>query len=985
MHDKRSSGFTMLNCQPHFRAGSNKVPVIAAILILAALSNIEATWALEDLPVAQIVGVQAPSSVLPNEDFDVAVAVDYSERYSTDIAILDRATGFVLASKGLIIPSGRNVFTFHLSGREQPGTWVLVATVRVWWHDGWYASEKGATLLFSITVSDPIQITLVLASNVPNSSVTVDGISHQLIPDGIEVSTRRGFHTIEIEPSSVKDPGTRVVFDHWSDGTSASSRRIYLIDSLRLSAIYLTEYSLSVESSVGQTVGSGWYSAGANATFAVIDSGLNGQQPSSHNSHRFTHWSGDSNSTSNVEWVLMDRPKFVVANWVEDNSSAMLTSEFAIGSITCLACSAVIVAATVSLSRRKRDGRRGDSPPKRMRTQAPLLVLIFILAVGHSPVMQSAQASVPVQPESVTIGDATWYHWNQVASDTLLIWLGGGTVGEATFLVNPYEFESYNTIRFIQDLAEHYDVLALEKGSLRTLDSALNRTIFREPYPGSYDFVKKIRSWAHEEGYVYLYVVGYSVGAMVAARELAVVSPEDWTSPDGLIIITTKIPSSEAESLHASLLMLYGDRIAPEFTASGKAFFGNAPEEGWRDGSWYHREYHVIPDVEHEVWTIMDSGEYDSRATLITIKFIETCKSLQFEPLIGPISEAAINHTTKTPTGTRSNATIVSVSSPSRTATREAFRVTAWLAYDLPSNSTVALLAFDKDARSLVSAAKKQSSGNGEVYLVDTVLSGEAPRTVHLSLIALFQVGGNWSIAANGLRDLSTEVTDSFSTRVITGYPNTPVEFDDHTFSTGPSGEITLNVSPGEHRLSVPPVITIGDIKRAVFEEWNATPASSTMQLVISRDVCLVAVYREQYYLNVTSPLGQTSGAGWHDANSTAIVQVAPTIVTDKLIHVFVGWLGDSSSSSPSAIVFVDGPKKVEASWEDIKSPENGVNIPMPQTFFVASLAILLASIAFAVRSLPHRRKPPSTGTPSRLTQEQSCEANASCCNCVPC
>ena len=107
--------------------------------------------------------------------------------------------------------------------------------------------------------------------------------------------------------------------------------------------------------------------------------------------------------------------------------------------------------------------------------------------------------------------------------------------------MNPYEFESYNTIRFIQDLAEHYDVLALKKGSLHTLDSTLNRTIFREPYPGSYNFIKKIQSWGHEQGYTYLYLVGYSVGAMVAAQELAVVSPEDWTSPDGLIIITTKI------------------------------------------------------------------------------------------------------------------------------------------------------------------------------------------------------------------------------------------------------------------------------------------------------------------------------------------------------------------------------------------------------------------------------------------------------------
>jgi hypothetical protein len=690
----------MCDHQPHYPIRGKRALAIAALLVLVALSNNAATWALEELPVAQITDVQAPSSVLPNEDFVVSVTVDYSERFSTDIAILDEATGFVLASKGLIIPPGRNVFTFHLAGRESLGTWPLMATVRVWWHDGWYASGKGATNLFSVTVSDPTRITLILASNVAPSSARIDGTSYQLTLTGIQISTTRGFHTIEIEASLARNNRTRAVFDHWSDGTRASSRRIYVTDSLRLSAIYLTEYYLSVESSLGQTVGSGWYPAGTNATFAVIAPGPAGQRSTGRDPHRFTHWSGDSDSTSPIGWLFMDGPKTVVANWLEDNSLATLVSELVTASIICLACSAILAAIAVTLRRRTRHDRRSDLLRGKRYTRAAFLVLVFLLAAGHSSMIQSAHASIPIQPESVIIGDATWYHWNQVASDTLLIWLGGGTVTESAFMVNPYEFESYNTIRFIQELAEHYDLLALKKGSLRTLDSTLNRTIFREPYPGSYDFVKKIQSWAHEEGYVYLYVVGYSVGAMVAARELAVVSPEDWTSPDGLIIITTKIPSSDAKLLRASLLLLYGDRVAPEFIASGQAFFENSPEEGWRNGSRYHREYHVIPDVEHEVWTIMDSGEYDSRAALITVKFIETCKSLQFERTRELIIEAVLNHTAETEIGSPFNLTIVSVGSPSKVATREAFSVTTQIRHNLPPNSTVAVLAIDSDAMS---------------------------------------------------------------------------------------------------------------------------------------------------------------------------------------------------------------------------------------------------------------------------------------------
>jgi hypothetical protein len=858
-----------------------------------------------------------------------------------------------------------------LTGREQAGIWLLVATVRVWWHDGWYANEKGATFPFAVTVPDPTSITILLASNIAPSTATIDGIPHRLTSQGVQIPTTRGFHTIEIEASLTGGNGTRAVFDHWNDGTRASSRTIYLTGSLDLSAIYLMEYSLTVESSVGRTVGSGWYPAGANATFAIIDSALVGGSSTGRESREFTHWSGDADSNSPVGWLLMDGPKTVIANWSEGNSSATLTTELAIASMICLACSAFLAAVGVALRRRVHTGRRRMLFQGRTHARAALLMLIFLLAIGHSSTVRPAQASIPIQPESVTIGDATWYHWNQVASDTLLIWLGGGLVGQASFLVNPYEFESYNTIRFMQDLAEHYDVLALEKGSIRSVDSTLNRTIFQEPYPGSYNFLKKIRSWAHEQGYVYLYVVGYSVGAMVAAKELIVVSPEDWASPNGLIIITTKIVevvSSQAKSLRASLLLLYGDRIAPEFTASGQAFYGNAPEEGWRDGSWYHREYHLIPDVEHEVWTIMDSGEYDSRATLITINFIETCKSLQFERMREPISEAALNHTTTTGTHSSFNVTIVSVRSPSTVGTRRAFGITAQLRYDFPSNTTLAVLAFDIDAMSVVSVAEKQLNGKGGTYLLTTVLSGENPRTIHLSLIPLIQADDNWNISADGQRDVSIDVTDQISARVVVGYPDVVVGFDGQTLRTGPSGGITVNATQGEHIISVPLVITLGSTTRAVFEQWNVTSTSSTIQLSITRDVSLHAIYRKQYYLNVTSPLGQASGAGWCDESSNARFSVTPPIVTDKETHVFIGWLGDSNDSSPSSSVLVDGSKNIEASWEDIKPAGNSADILRLQVLLVASLLIVLASVAFLVISLRHRRSSPLISVPSLST-----------------
>lgn len=949
----------MGDCPQPRQAVVKKVLVVSIVFVLVALSNCRAVWALNQLPAAQIVDVQRPSVISPNEGFAVVVTVDYSGSYSTDIAILDAATGFVLASKGLIVPAGRNAFAFQLIGQDRPGVWMLLASVRVWWHDGWYANDKGATFPFQITISEPTNATLVITSNVVPTAVTIDGFSHSLSPEGIQLLTTLGFHTIEIESSLALGNGTRAVFDRWSDGVRSISRRIYLAATLNLSAVYFTEYRLAVGSSVGETVGSGWYPTGTNATFAAIDTSITEHTSTSRAAYKFSHWSGDSDSSSPVGWLVMDGPKTVIANWSEGISQMTVMSELTIISAICFVLSAILATIGIALRKRTRTDKRGD--PVRGKTPAMgLLLLVVLLAVVTDPSMiQPAQAVLPVQPATVAIGDATWYHWNQTASDTLLIWLGGGIVEQTTYLVNPYEFESYNTLRFIQDLTRYYDVLALRKGSIRYTDSSLNRTIFREPYPSSHNFMKNIHSWAREQEYTYLYVVGYSVGAMAAAKELIVVSPEDWASPDGLIIITTTITediTSKASSLRASLLLLYGDKIAPEFTASGQAFFGNAPQEGWRDGSWYHREYHVIPDVEHEVWTIRDSGEYDGRAVLLTVNFIETSKSLQFESVKDAVLRIVLNRTSTTELRSQFNVEMTSVYAPGKVRTNEVFEITTQLHYDFPFNLTTAVIAFDADAASIVSVAEKQLSGQGERSFVTTILSGETPRIAHLSLMPLIGVGGNWSVVADGMRDVAIDVTDSFSARIIVGYPNVAVQFDGQAFRTGTNGEITLNAAAGEHVISVPPFIMLGNTARAVFQYWNATSGSSNLSLPISRDVCLLAIYRRQYYLNVKSPLGRVSGAGWYDENSVAPFQVSPPAVTLNGTRIFTGWSGDSIDSSPASRIFMNGPKNVEGSWKDLKAQEAN-SIPLQlQILFVTSLATLLASIIFLVMSFRHAR-----------------------------
>jgi hypothetical protein len=274
--------------------------------------------------------------------------------------------------------------------------------------------------------------------------------------------------------------------------------------------------------------------------------------------------------------------------------------------------------------------------------------------------------------------------------------------------------------------------------------------------------------------------------------------------------------------------------------------------------------------------------------------------------------------------------------------------------YDLPSDLTTVVIAFDADAASIVSVAERNLSGHGEEHFINTILSGESPRTARLSLIPLVGVSGNWSVVTDGMRDVAIDVTDLFSAQIIVGYPDVTVQFDGQAFRTGTNGKITLNATTGEHVISVPPFIMLGDAERALFQRWNVTSGSSNLSLATSRDVCLLAIYRRQYYLDVKSPLGWVSGAGWYDEDSIARFQVASPVVTLNGTHIFTRWSGDSADSSPTSSVFINGPKSVEASWRVVESQE-GNEIPLQlQVFFVASLATLLASLVFALMSLRH-------------------------------
>jgi len=359
-------------------------------------------------PVARIVGVESDPIVSPGEHFSVVVSVEYSAAQSADIAILDTLSGVIMDSKDLFTPmsAGTTAYAFQLTGRATPGAWKLQANVRTWWRNAWYANPNGGTYPFELTVLDLTNATVVFTSNLLSGSIAFDGVTYPVSPAGLEITALRGLHTIQAERELPCGEGARAVFDRWTDGVQSPSRTIYLAERLELSLVYRTQYLLSVESEFGQTVGSGWYPAGMNATFAVLATSSSvTSQAGSGAVHRFTHWSGDSESTSSLGWVVMERPKEVIANWADETGQAAHGSRLVTLSVILLLCSSALITASVTLRLGRRMRPRSLTTKGRNIARALLVALVFAVLVSGS-LHQNAHANATTEPETVRIGDA---------------------------------------------------------------------------------------------------------------------------------------------------------------------------------------------------------------------------------------------------------------------------------------------------------------------------------------------------------------------------------------------------------------------------------------------------------------------------------------------------------------------------------------------------------------------------------------------------
>jgi len=118
---------------------------------------------------------------------------------------------------------------------------------------------------------------------------------------------------------------------------------------------------------------------------------------------------------------------------------------------------------------------------------------------------------------------------------------------------------------------------------------------------------------------------------------------------------------------------------------------------------------------------------------------------------------------------------------------------------------------------------------------------------------------------------------------------------------------------------AVPPLVSGGEGIQYVFQHWtvDTVPISGNpVQVTMNAPHTVIARYKTQYLLTVSSEYGIVDGGGWYDAGSSATFSVSTQVDTSYGVkEVFDRWTGDSQSASPVVTVTMDSPLTVRAAW----------------------------------------------------------------------
>ena len=145
------------------------------------------------------------------------------------------------------------------------------------------------------------------------------------------------------------------------------------------------------------------------------------------------------------------------------------------------------------------------------------------------------------------------------------------------------------------------------------------------------------------------------------------------------------------------------------------------------------------------------------------------------------------------------------------------------------------------------------------------------------------------------------------------------VKIDGRSYVSDETGEVAEALLQGRHVLEVPGLVFPLHGVEYTFLKFSDGYNSTSRLFNLSDDIVFEVEYALRFLLEAESKYAPVSGAGWLPAGATANLSVAPIVdFGNSTRMVLVKWIlpGNVSHFGHTAMVQMDGPKKVQVVWK---------------------------------------------------------------------
>ena len=569
------------------------------------------------------------------------------------------------------------------------------------------------------------------------------------------------------------------------------------------------------------------------------------------------------------------------------------------------------------------------------------IILIAILSFTLTPTFTYADETPHRAASIEQIAGYTWYHWPNSETDACIVWLGGGKTTPTYVTINPYSLESLNTMRFIEDLSDHYGILALSKGEIQyTVGSGL---------------VSKICKTVREYGYEYVFVVGYSTGGMALAYELAFPGGYEL-GPNAGVIMSSMLDWQEMVERHKtargidlytsaqhsgrvrrSVLLMYGEEAW--FWGQGEKFYKNLPNEGWINDNYFQKEWRLMSGVEHEVFTLEADGSYDSKPVAIILNFFERVRASDFntENLIQKILSVSSSESSD-------NKYAIQVVHPDKIRSYRIFQINLTASSIEEDPTWIAI--FNLDSNKFQKMIQTNLIAKNQYSINVVSVTNQSIQNLIVALISYTEDFQLFRIS----KTMAIKVEHNPLLIIVTEIPKLDVKIDDTTFQTNETGIIQTNLESGNHTIEFPKTVSNSDVERLNLVSIDNKIKNNSIEIYLEKDREITARYQTQYELSLHSEYGIIQGGGWYDENSTAIISL--NINLGEPVHgglgilVFDGWSDNLESKNLNHEIYMDEPKKIEARWT-FKTNDSPLWIYAFTSAFISVITFLIYIMTF--------------------------------------